>query len=52
MFSDEKFTARPQLQQLNHISRMALISNYVGEKLKITTYSTLTSISDVCTLSA
>jgi len=25
MFSDEKFTARPQLQQLNHISWTALI---------------------------
>jgi len=25
MLSDEKFTARSQLQQLNHISRTALI---------------------------
>jgi len=25
MFSDEKLAARPQLQQLNHISRTALI---------------------------
>jgi len=25
MFSDEKFAARPQLQQLSHISRTALI---------------------------
>jgi len=35
MFSDEKLTARPQLQQLNHISRTVLIPTVHIKKIII-----------------